>query len=90
MEDTAATTSGQAERVHKVLLAVLGGSVDVSSLGPGADLWEAGMDSLLSVSLLVALEDEFDVEFPDELLTRETFASEAGITAAVTTLAAAA
>ncbi|MFE7135614.1 acyl carrier protein [Streptomyces sp. NPDC057638] len=88
MEDTTATASGQAERLHKVLLAVLGGSVDIASLGPDTDLWEAGMDSLRSVSLMVALEDEFDIEFTDELLTRETFASKSGITAAVTTLAA--
>ncbi|GAA2496217.1 acyl carrier protein [Streptomyces thermolineatus] len=86
MEDTAAATSGPAERVRKVLLSALGASVDVSRVGPGTDLWEAGMDSLLSVSLLVALEDEFDVEFPDELLTRETFSSVERITAAVSTL----
>lgn len=88
MEDTAVTTSGPAERVRKVLLSVLGGSVDASLVGPGTDLWEAGMDSLLSVSLLVALEDEFDIEFPDDLLTRETFSSVDRITAAVGTLVA--
>ncbi|MFE1781511.1 acyl carrier protein [Streptomyces sp. NPDC059506] len=86
MEDTAAAASGPTERVRKVLLSVLGASLDVSRVDPGADLWEAGMDSLLSVSLLVALEDEFDVEFPDELLTRETFSSVERITAAVDTL----
>ncbi|MEV5441047.1 acyl carrier protein [Streptomyces sp. NPDC052644] len=84
MEETAATAP--AERVRKVLFGVLGDSVDASRVGPETDLWEAGMDSLLSVSLLVALEEEFDVEFPDELLTRETFASVQRITAAVGTL----
>lgn len=86
MEDTAATASPPAERVRKVLFSVLGTSVDASRVGPDTDLWDAGMDSLLSVSLLVALEDEFDVEFPDELLTRETFSSVDRITAAVGTL----
>ncbi|MFD7785587.1 acyl carrier protein [Streptomyces nojiriensis] len=88
MEDTAVTTSGPAERVRKVLFSVLGGSVDASLVGPDTDLWEAGLDSLLSVSLMVALEDEFDVEFPDELLTRETFSSVRRITDAVAGLVA--
>lgn len=88
MEDTAATTSGLSERIRKVLPSALGGSVDASLVGPGTDLWEAGMDSMLSVGLLVALEDEFDVEFPDDLLTRETFSSVDRITAAVETLVA--
>lgn len=33
------------------------------------------MDSLTSVQLLLRLEEKFDVEFPDELLTWETFRS---------------
>lgn len=40
-----------------------------------ADLWEAGMDSLTSVQLLLRLEESFGVELPDEVLTRETFRS---------------
>lgn len=40
-----------------------------------SSLWEKGMDSLASVRLLVLVEDEFAVEFPDRLLTRDTFTS---------------
>lgn len=83
MEDTVATASGSAERVRKILLTVLGTSVDASLIGPDTDLWQAGMDSLRSVSLMVALEDEFDIEFPDALLARETFSSVNRIVAAV-------
>lgn len=50
-------------------------SVDVDTLPPDADLYEAGMTSHASVSLMLALEDEFDVEFPDEMLTRDAFSS---------------
>ncbi|MFC8702968.1 phosphopantetheine-binding protein [Streptomyces anulatus] len=50
------------------------------------DLWDSGMDSLSSVSVIVAVEEEYDVEFPDELLTREVFSSAAAIAAAVRTL----
>lgn len=48
-----------------------------------ADLWSAGMDSLSSVAVIVAVEEQFGVEFPDELLTREVFSSAAAIAEAV-------
>ncbi|UZI32370.1 phosphopantetheine-binding protein [Streptomyces sp. VB1] len=55
-------------------------------LSGDTDLWRAGMDSLSSVSVIVAVEEEYDVEFPDELLTREVFSTAAAIAAAVRTL----
>lgn len=50
-------------------------STDVSDLGNDSDLYEAGLTSLITVNLLLAIEDHFDVEFPDELLSRRTFQS---------------
>ncbi len=50
------------------------------------DLWEAGMSSLHSVSLMMAVEEEFDVEFPETMLTRATFSSVASIAQAVRSL----
>ena len=44
-------------------------------LSENADLYDAGMTSHASVNLMLALENEFDVEFPDELLTRSVFSS---------------
>ncbi|CAM5243320.1 MULTISPECIES: phosphopantetheine-binding protein [Streptomyces] len=55
-------------------------------LSADTDLWRAGMDSLSSVSVVVAVEEQYDVEFPDELLTREVFSTAAAIAAAVRTL----
>ena len=49
--------------------------VDVQTLGPHDDLYEAGLSSLASVNLMLAIEEAFDVEFPDELLTRRSFQS---------------
>jgi acyl carrier protein len=49
--------------------------IDVSSLDDDADLFEAGMTSHASVNVMLALEDAFDVEFPDEMLTRSVFES---------------
>jgi acyl carrier protein len=62
-------------------------SVDVAQLGDDSDLYEAGLTSLITVNLLLAIEDHFDVEFPDELLSRRTFQSIGSLSAAVATLA---
>jgi acyl carrier protein len=40
-----------------------------------ADLYALGLNSLATVSVMLALEDRYGVEFGDELLSRETFAS---------------
>ncbi len=53
------------------------------NLRRAADLYDAGMTSHASVNLMLALEDEFDVEFPDELLTRSVFSSIESIKSAI-------
>jgi acyl carrier protein len=58
-------------------------SVDVASLSDDASLYEAGMTSHASVNVMLALEDAFDVEFPDEMLKRSVFESVASISAAL-------
>lgn len=58
----------------------------VSTLSDTDDLFEAGLTSYGSVRLMLALEDRFDVEFPEALLTRKTFATFAAMAAAVATL----
>jgi acyl carrier protein len=62
--------------------------VDVETLPDDASLYAAGMTSHASVNLMLALEDEFDVEFPDEMLTRSAFESIASIESALATLGA--
>lgn len=62
--------------------------VDVDSLADDADLYQAGMTSHASVNLMLALENAFDVEFPDAMLKRSSFESVAAITAALNTLGA--
>lgn len=59
-------------------------SVDVETLADDASLYEAGMTSHASVNVMLALEDTFDVEFPDEMLKRSVFESVASISAALT------
>lgn len=56
---------------------------DAAELALDTDLYEAGMTSHASVTVMLAIEDTFDLEFPDRMLTREVFASIAAIDAAV-------
>ncbi len=48
---------------------------DIDTLADDADLYAAGLTSHATVNLMLALEEGFDVEFPDELLRRRTFSS---------------
>lgn len=59
-------------------------TVDVNTLGEDDDLYAAGLTSFASVQLMLALEDAFDIEFPEKLLGRRTFQSIASIAAAIT------
>jgi acyl carrier protein len=64
-------------------------SVDAVRLKEDADLYAAGLTSHASVSIMLALESEFDIEFPDQMLSRGVFSSVAAIRNAVDTLIAA-
>jgi acyl carrier protein len=57
--------------------------IDVGTLSEDADLYQAGMTSHASVNVMLALEDRFDVEFPDQMLTRSVFESIAAIAMAL-------
>ncbi len=57
--------------------------VDISTLGDRDDLFQAGMTSHASVNVMLALEDAFDVEFPEPMLRKSTFESVAAIREAV-------
>lgn len=57
--------------------------VDADELDADADLYQAGMTSHASLDVMLALEDHFDVEFPDRMLTRGVFSSIASIESAL-------
>ena len=50
-------------------------SVDISSLQNDSDLYDAGLTSLTTVNVMLAIEDHFDIEFEDSMLSRTTFQS---------------
>jgi acyl carrier protein len=58
-------------------------SVDVAGLRDDTNLYQAGMTSHSSVNLMLALEDFFDIEFPERMLRRRTFETIEAINAAL-------
>ena len=61
--------------------------VDVGQLTDDSDLYEAGLTSLSTVNLMLALEEHFNVEFLDRMLGRKTFGSIRSLSEAIEELA---
>ena len=66
-------------RVEAQIRSILKGTdylqVNVDGLAEDADLYAAGLNSHATVNLMLSLEEAFDIELPDRLLRRRTFAS---------------
>jgi acyl carrier protein len=75
------------ERVRGLVADHGGLAVDVATLTADADLYRAGMSSFASVQLMLALEEAFDIEFPETMLSPRTFSSLNAIQEAVSQLA---
>jgi acyl carrier protein len=71
------------ERVRSVLETHGRLGSPVAELGPDDDLFRCGLTSHASINVMLGLEDEFDVEFPERLLRKATFATVGAMVAAV-------
>jgi acyl carrier protein len=58
-------------------------SCDIGSLSDRSDLFAAGMTSHATVNVILALEIAFEVEFPNQMLSRVVFESVASIRGAI-------
>jgi acyl carrier protein len=74
------------EKIRDVLKSFARLPVEVETVRDDDDLYQAGMSSQASVNVMLGLEDAFDIEFPDRMLTRAVFETVASIRAAVTEL----
>ena len=74
------------ERVRQIIKSMAGCPPTSTPLDDDADLYQAGMTSHASVNLMLALEAEFDIEFPDAMLKRTVFQSVSSISQALETL----
>ena len=71
------------DRVREIVIQQGQLPVDAAQVSDNADLYALGLSSLRTVNIMLALEDEFDVEFPDESLSRRTFESVLSIAEAI-------
>ncbi|MFT3929322.1 MAG: acyl carrier protein [Spongiibacteraceae bacterium] len=49
--------------------------IDAQTISDTTDLDDAGITSLGRMNVILALEDRFQITFPDEMMTRKNFAS---------------
>jgi acyl carrier protein len=67
------------ERIRTILSEYGNLPVEVDKIRDDDDLYQAGMTSHASVNVMLALEDEFGIEFPEAMLAKGTFQSVAAI-----------
>ena len=75
-------------QIRQILSRVGNLSVPVEKLSDEADLYDAGLTSFASVQLMLGLEEEFDIEFPESMLSRKTFQSIGAIARSIGTVTA--
>ena len=61
------------DQIRRILADQGGLVVPVTSLDDDDDLFAAGLTSFAVVNVLLALEDELEVEVPEDLLRKSTF-----------------
>ena len=74
------------ERIRAILRENARLPINVDTLSDDANLYDAGLSSHASVNVMLALEDEFEVEFPARFLNRASFSSIANIQHALSEL----
>ena len=78
--------SEYSEQIRAIVAAHARLLADVGTLSDDSDLYAAGLTSLSTVNLMLALEERFDVEFLDRMLGRKTFQSVRALSAAISEL----
>ncbi len=76
------------DQIRRIVLEHVRLAIPAEQLHDDTDLYACGLTSHASVTLMLAIEDQLDLEFPDHLLKREVFSSVASIAAAASGLQA--
>ena len=76
------------DRIRSVLRQHAQLAQSIEELTDEADLYRAGLTSHATVNVMLALEDEFEIEFPESLLLRRTFGSVRAIEEALSSVPA--
>ena len=83
MTDLTEKTMTARDQIRQVVESHARLAVPIATLDDQSDLFAAGMTSHASVNLMLALEEAFDIEFPEASLRKSTFTSVASIEAAI-------
>ena len=62
------------ERIVAIIASIIE-EIDLNSINYDIDLKEIGMDSISFIRLIVILEDEFEIEIPDDYLLFENMST---------------
>jgi acyl carrier protein len=71
------------DKIRKIVREHAGIGLGLDEIQNSTDLYRAGMTSYASVGLMIALENEFGLEFPDGLLSRDVFENVDSIASAI-------
>jgi len=76
---SAATAPVETSAIKEIVLQHVAQTIDPTALDDRSDLYGLGLTSLATVGLMLAIEERFDIEFPESMLGRATFRSVASI-----------
>lgn len=70
-------------RIRKILERAVKLPVDVDQIQNTDDLFDLGLNSFACVQLMMTIEEELQIEYPDHLMNRRSFSSIAQIAEAI-------
>lgn len=68
-------TTEMASRIRELIGTHARLAMPLGAIADEGDLFAAGLTSLATVNLMLAVEEAFDIEIPDAMLTRGSFSS---------------
>ncbi len=78
-----------ADRLRTLIVENIEDIKDADAVTSDARLMDMGMDSVSGLDLMLGMEEEFNVKFPEEMMTNKVFESHATLEAALKSLGAA-
>jgi acyl carrier protein len=75
MTSAVQTQTVELDEIRQILVQHGRLSIDAMKLEADGDLYAAGLTSLATVGIMLAIEDRYDLEFPESMLSRKTFRS---------------
>ena len=72
--------------LKELIVEHVAGVESLDQVADDSDLADLGLDSMAGLNLLLDMEEEFQVQFPEEYLTAEVFSSPMSLASAIKTI----